>query len=232
MRLKTVLLLVPVLLICGIFANTVYATEYPIKTYRIDEADKTAVISKTNMQPIETDSIRGRIECFDVSQDGDVAIGIDNTSSSVIYVYDATGVFQYGFSFNVDGDYGIVYCDNLLGIYFLRGDTIMFCDDSGTCLDVRTLSSDENGYMQAKEILNRVSKDIGGKRYILERDINIGDSYSRLVVIDEHGNRTTLYDVMPEHSIGRILALSVGIGFFSFVAWGCMNKAKTRNQHK
>jgi hypothetical protein len=167
-----------------------------------------------------------------VSQDGDVAIGIDSASNSVIYVYDSSGVFQYGFSFFVDGDYGIVYCDNLLGIYFLRGDIAMFCDDSGTCLDVRTLSSDEKGYMQGKEILNRASRDIGSKRYVLERDINIGDSYSRLVAIDEYGNRTTLYDVTPEHSIGRILGLSAGIGFFLFVAWGCMKKAKPHNQNK
>lgn len=223
---KSIFLFLLVLLICSSFASTVSAVAQTIKTFPIDDADKAAIISKANIQPIETASIMNGITCFDVSNSGEIAIGIDWASNSVIYVYDSQGVFQYGFSFYVDGDYGIAYCDNLLGIYCIRGDTIMFCDNSAACLDVRTLSSDELGYWQAKEILNRVSKEMGGKRYVLERDINIGDSYSRLVEIDEQGVRTVLYDATPEHNIGQILGLSAIIIFFLFVVWGCITKAK------
>lgn len=223
---KSIFLFLLVLLICSSFASTVSAVAQTIKTFPIDDTDKAAIISKANIQPIETASIMNGITCFDVSNSGEIAIGIDWASNSVIYVYDSSGVFQYGFSFYVDGDYGIAYCDNLLGIYCIRGDTIMLCDNSGTCLDVRTLSSDNRGYWQAKKILNRVSKEMGGKKYVLERDLEIGDSYSRLVKIDEQGNRTVLYDATPEHNIGQILFISSIVCFCSFVVWGCITKAK------
>lgn len=231
MHRKTTSLFLFVLLICSSFASAVSATAQTLKTYPIDDKVKAAIISKANIQPIETASIINRITCFDVSDSGEIAIGVDWASNSAIYIYDSSGVFQHGFIFYVDGDYGIAYCDNLLGIYCIRGDTIMLCDDSGTCMDVRTLSSDERGYWQAKEILNRVSKEMGGKKYVLERDLEIGDSYSRLVKIDEQGNRTVLYDATPEHNIGQILGLSIVICFFLFVVWGCITKAKIRNEH-
>lgn len=223
---KSISLFLFVLLICGGFASTVAATAQTIKTYPIDDEIKAAIISKANIQPIETANIKNGIKCFDVSNSGEVAIGVDRASNSVIYVYDSSGEFQYGFSLYVDGDYGIAYCDNLLGIYCIRGDTIMLCDDSGTCLDVRTLSSDEQGYFRAIEILDRISKEMGVKKYVLERDIEIGDSYSRLVKIDEQGNRTVLYDATPEHIIGQILGITAMICFFLIVAWGCIKKAK------
>ena len=224
---KSISLFLFVLLICGGFASTVSATALTLKTYPIDDKVKAEVISKANIQPIETANIKNGIKCFDVSDSGEVAIGVDWASNSAIYVYDSSGVFQYGFSFYVDGDYGIAYCDNLLGIYCIRGDTIMLCDDSGTCLDVRTLSSDIHGYIQVKEILNRSSKDIGSKKYVLERDLEIGDSYSRLVRIDEQGNRTVLYDATSEHNIGQILGITAMICFFLVVVWGCIKKAKS-----
>ena len=228
---KSISLFLFALLICSSFTSAVSATAQTIKTYPIDDEVKAAIISKANIQPIETASIINGITCFDVSDSGEIAIGVNWASNSVIYVYDSSGVFQYGFSFYVDGDYGIAYCDNLLGIYCIRGDTIMLCYDSGTCLDVQTLSSDERGYLQAKEILNRVSKEMGSKKYVLERDLAIGDSYSRLVEIDEQGNRTILYDATPEHNIGQILGFSVIVIFFLFVVWGCITKAKNTNEH-
>lgn len=47
------------------------------------------------------------ISCFDVSESGLVAVGSATYGNQYIYVYDATGKFQYGYAFNNPGSYGL-----------------------------------------------------------------------------------------------------------------------------
>lgn len=226
MQRKSITLLI-VLLICCFFANTVHATSHNIESNPISTEEKAKIISNANPELIQTDSTKTGIKCFDVSDSGEIAIGIGGGSNCMIYVYDASGVFQYGYRLRIDGAFGLVYVDDLLGIYSLRGNTIIFCNHTGACVDVHTLSGTGS---QTKAILNRISKDVGGKKYVLERDMNIGDSYSRLVQIDEDGNRTVLYDVTSDHKTGQILGISAAIGFFAIVVLGCIKKAKAKEQ--
>ena len=76
-----------------------------------------------------------------------------------------------------------------------------------------------------KELLNRTCKDVGEKTYLLERNANIGNSFSRFV-LEEYGERTVLYDVSKEHNIRQILILASPICFFTFVIFGISKRNK------
>lgn len=132
------------------------------------------------------------IKCFDVNEDGSYAIGFRNNT---IHVYDSLGNFQYGYRFSTDGDYGIILKENNIVIYLARSHTLVEIDPTGKCVRAEKVDFSKNT-VDVDDIINRTCKQIRNVNYYLERDIGIfnGD-YSRLVKIDENGNRIVLYDV-------------------------------------
>ena len=226
MRKISLALLVCTLLFYGSCTNIARATSLGIASYSLSDEEKEAIINKANMQVIQTDNTKMGIQCFDVKQDGTVAIGIGTGSDCMIYVYDPSGVFQYGYHFRSDGDYGIVFQDDMIGIFFIRGNTISFYNSSGICVDVQKVSNPSQDHAHLKKILTRTEKVVAQKRYVLERDFDIGDSYSRFVVFDEYGERTVLYDTTNEQKAVQVLSVCVISCFFAAVGWGCIKKLK------
>lgn len=130
------------------------------------------------------------IKCFDVNSSGYYAIGYKNNT---IHVYNSLGEFQYGYHFHTDGTYGISLKENSILIYLGRNNIAVEVDSTGTCFNA------EEVYFSKEftdTVLNRTQKQIGTSNYYVERDIGIfiGD-YSRLVMIDDTGAKTVLYDV-------------------------------------
>lgn len=227
MRRTILILLACTLFFCGLYTNNVKATSLEVGNYPLSEEDRNSLLDKTNVQSVRTVQNKPAIQCFDVKSDGTVAIGTGSGSNCMVCVYDPSGVFQYGLRFCSDGDYGVLFQDDAIGIFFLRGNTIMLFDSSGVCVDIQKVCNPNRGHKEIKEILNRTSKEVAGKQYVLERDFNLGDSYSRLVILNGAGERTVLYDVTIEQNVGQILRVAAVICFFVAVAWGCMKKLKT-----
>lgn len=196
--------------------------------HSLSEKEKNEIVEGINLQNVQNDSKKESIQCFDVSENGMVAIGIgsDYGNSKTIYVYDTSGIFQYGFQFDCDGDYAIIFQGNLLSIYFLRGNVFAVYDATGTCVDVQKVEDSSQNYALAKEILNRTTKSVAGNEYMLERDMSIGNSYSRLVVTDEYGSKVVFYDVTQNHNIGQIAIVTVIVLFFSCVMLGYRKKQR------
>ena len=128
------------------------------------------------------------IKCFDANADGFYAVGFANNT---IYIYDASGVFQYGYRFHTDGTYGIELKENSIVIYLARSNMAVEINPDGQCLNAEEV---HNTY----HILNRTEKEMGNVRYYLDRDVGIFNrDYSRLVrVVD--GEEVVLYDVTTQ----------------------------------
>jgi hypothetical protein len=70
-----------------------------------------------------------------------------------------------------------------------------------------------------RRIYYRTRKLVSQKQYYLDRDINWGQSYSRLIRVDESGNTKILYDASVDVAIGQIFGTVSVVAFFAFVIW-------------
>lgn len=221
MRKVRLLLLVCILFVCGVGLITVNATTIGLQTYSLPEEEKTEFIEGLDIERLDNDDQKSAILSFDVRDDGTVAIAI---GGGIIYVYDQSGEFQYGFRIDSNGDFGIEFQNEMLAIVFIRGEFVALFDSTAECVDVQRASNLNQHLPRILEILDRTVKEVAGKSYVLERDIEVGAGYSRFVKIDEHGERTVLYDVTTNHKISQVLLIVSIIGVFSFGIWGCIKK--------
>lgn len=209
-----------------ISAPTASATTLGFFTQSLSAEDKSEAMQKLDLELIYEDDYQAGIQCFDVSPDGLVALAFQSGSKGWVYVYNQDNAFQYGFTFVADGDFGIEFYQEFLALYFIRGNRIAIYDSSGNCVDILDENPPNQNIGRTKEILNRTQKELSGKRYILERDVALGDSYSRCVTINQQGARTEIYDVSTKHSTEEIARLIAFVCFFAFVIWGAYNKHK------
>lgn len=218
------------IILCFLFAigacmSTIDVKSVGMETHSISTEEKASIIENIHLQIIQEDSRNTSIQCFDVSQDGMIALGSSSGGNKLIYVYDASGTFQYGFCFYCDGAYGIEFQGGNLGIYFLRGNVLVTYDSSGACVDVQKMADTTENYAIAKDLLNRTEKYIAGRHYAMERNMEFGNAYSRFVVTDELGIKTVLFDSTKSHSASQILFMLFLVGFLFAVIRGCVLKS-------
>ena len=219
-------LLICMLLVCGVCLLPANATSLGIATDSLSEAEKASFVDKLSLELISNDENKSGIQCFDVNEDGTVAIATGSGNHCAVYVYDSQGTFQYGYRFSCDGDYGVVFRENMLSIFFLRGDMFAFLDSSGACIEVQKVTNPEQNYVYFKEILDRTVKEVAGRTYMLERDLDLWDSYSRLVITDEQGEITLLYDAGADHIVVQIVGIVAVVLFFAAIIIGLIKKRK------
>lgn len=229
MRKRLFSLVVIIVFFLEICAFPVHASILGLNTYDLPEEEKTVIIQKTNLEVLQEDINKDGIRYFDVNENGSYALAMGTGSNCRVYVYDSNGVFLYGYRFYCDGDYAIGFHEDDIAIYFLRGNTISLYDADGTCTSVQKVSDTDWSYAYISEMLNQTTKNIAGRRYVMERDMEISNSYSRFVSISQSGERTVLYDVSSEHALGQgVFLLAVG-GFFLFVIVGVCRKQKSKD---
>ena len=117
--------------ICSFAMNTGFSTSEPDKKQQ-DFLSGNA-ISLTYEEPK-----KHIISCFDVSESGLVAVGSATYGNQYIYVYDATGKFQYGYAFNNPGSYGLQWDGSDLIIYFVRSDIAALVDSAGNIKELKS----------------------------------------------------------------------------------------------
>lgn len=196
-----------------------------METTAVSMEEEKTILENIHLLVLQSVGQKSEIRCFDVSENGNVAIGTGWASQESIYVYDLNGKFLYGFAFEYDGAYGIELRNEQLDIFFLRGNVLVTYDAEGNCQGIQKIAETNQNYESVKKLLNRTDKTVLGKHYALERNWNIGDSYSKLTVTDEHGAKIVFYDASPQHSFGQIIFVVFIIGFFGLLIRGCMRKA-------
>ena len=197
---KHLCLLISFVIICAISLPVVEATSDEVDTYALSEDERYSFLNRIQWVQVDDGSYKNSIYSFDVNKDGTIALAI---AGDAVYVYDASGEILYGYRFKYDGDFGVEFHGEILTIYFLRGNSILLIDANGQCIAVQKANDVNQHITKMKEVLNRTIVDTEGKRYFLERDINIGNSYSRFVV-EEQGTKIVLYDVTIDFTIKQV----------------------------
>ena len=160
---------------------------------------KIQIQNNIDISVFEQEVLGNTIECFDVNDDGMIALGTNKSSQKFVSVYNSQGVFQYGYQFNCSGSFGVEWDANNIVIYFVRSDIACSVNPVGEIeeiLDIKN-TSDNNFYWNNNVFAT--TRTVGNVEYKIQNDFGIlnilSTSYSQLAIQDSNGQMKTIYDV-------------------------------------
>ena len=181
----------------GVFAMN---TGFSMQTMKTE--DQNTFLSNIQLVKNEKEPKKNSIECFDVNEDGLIAIGTSVSSDSsrkVVSVYDLSGDYKYGFDFNCHQSFGVEWDGNNLLIYFVRSDVAALVDEKGTILKLQEIENTTNNNSYWNHSVFSTQRTVGNYKYIIKNDMGLlnifASSYSQLIAVDDQGNQKILYDV-------------------------------------
>ena len=198
---------------------TLETQEYPPESVE-------SFVGNIDVKLISSEPSKGGIYCFDVCEDGRIAIGYDN--KDVISVYSHDGDFLYGYSFDCSGKFYVLWEGEEICIFFIRSDVLMKLDSEGNCIDCLKVTDSAQNSKYIRQNLGAHTKQIGDVKYCMEKDIWLSSGYARLVSKDASAEVHTIYDATFEHNAATILITLFSIAFAVCVAWSL----KRKDQHK
>ena len=210
------ILLVMIMLTIG--TVDVFAMNTGFYTEPLSESDIDTILKNVNISILEEEPPKKSIECFDVNENGVVAIGCYSTDYKTVCIYSSNGDFQYGYRFETSGTFGIELNDDILNIYLVRSDIAIAINPTGEVESVLKIpfTSENNSYWN-HNIYSRQRK-VGDVEYALKNDMGIfnlfASSYSQLIVTTPDGEENIMYDVNSTQ-LTKMIISSVGIFAFA-----------------
>lgn len=171
-------------------------TDFDVKDY--EERDE--LLSVIEIKLITTDykgmDVRD-ISCFDVNENGDIAVVYDIIPSTKTYIciYNSYGEFQYGYTYLNYGMVGVEWDGKNVITYSVRGDRLILLDRYANVLDI-------------KEVINNTEASERSHKAIFvdEKEIN-GDIYKKksgkLIKTDKNGNQQVIIDRSKNYNIHK-----------------------------
>ena len=218
---KLVMFLLVVLLYVWGGSTSVLAmnTGFTLQTMKVE--DQRTFLSNIQFIKNEKEPHKNSIVCFDVNEDGFIAIGTsDPLSRKSISVYNTSGNYLYGYDFNCEQSFGVEWDGNNLIIYFVRSSVAVLVDEDGTILELQEIENtiDNNSYWYS---VFSTQRTVGNCKYIIRNDMGLfnffASSYSQLVVVDDQGNQIMLYDVNGAQ-MARTIIICIAVIAFAAIA--------------
>ena len=215
-----------ILLILTLMLNVkdVFAMDTGFSTEPLSEADKNNFLSNANISILDTEPKKEAIECFDVNEEGMIAIGHKASDYKILCIYTHDGAFQYGYKFNCSGSFGVEWDGNNINIYFARSDVIVAVNTIGEIMDVRKVQNtiDNNSYRNHFIFSNE--RIVDDTEYTIRNDMGVfnlfASSYSQLVASKSTGETNVLYDANLTQYMNTLALFIVVLIFVTFVVFG------------
>ncbi len=134
------------------------------------------------------------VECFDVNDNGLIAIAGSRFNNKKILIYSSNGEFLYGYEFNIHGDFGIEWDNDNLNMYTFRGEIIFSLDKDANIVEMARISDDYQNEEYSRDNIFSALKQINGITYV---SLN-----SKLTAIDQNGEETVIYEASAFEVIG------------------------------
>lgn len=223
MNFKRIYLFLSLLLLIVFFTNAieVNAMDTGFSTEEISEEKKTAFVSNINVSLLREEPEKSGILCFDVNEQGMIAVGNKDSQSKKICIYTSQGEFLYGYTFNCTQSFCVEWDEQHVNIYFIRSDVIISLDSDGNILDIKAVQDtiDNNSYRNS--LLYSTTRTVGNTTYLIRNDMGILNwiafSFSQIVAVDAAGTESVIYDVNSVQLAKMIVAVCF-ICAFAFVA--------------
>lgn len=214
----TIILLLLLLVIGGVEVlamNTSFSTEL------LPENDMNTLLKNVNISMLADEPPKKTIECFDVNEDGMIAIGCSSSENKTVCIYTSDGIFQYGYSFIYSGNFGVELDKSVLNIYLVRSDISIAVNSVGEVESILKIqnTSENNSYWN--DCIFSTRRKIGDTEYFLENDMGIlnlfASSYSRLITTNKYGEESIIYDVNSAQLSNMVVVVGGVIVFICLV---------------
>ena len=124
-------------------------------TEELSEEKKERILSYIGLTFLETAPRKRGIRCFDVNEQGMVAVTQEHGfQSKEICVYSSQGEFLYGYAFKTYGSICVEWDRENVNIYFIRSDELISLDSKGNVLDMKNvpITKKNDGYKRSVEL--------------------------------------------------------------------------------
>jgi len=215
----------------------IHAMQTGFSTELLSEEDVDTFLSNVNVSLMPDEPPKKVIECFDVNEEGLIAIGYGSSGEKAICVYTTDGVYQYGYKFKTQGSFGVEWDKDLIMIYFVRSDVAIAVDSLGEVVDIAQIQNTSSNNSYWNKSVRSTKRKIGDVEYSLRNNMGFFDlfasSYSQLVVEDSKGGERIIHDVNSSQFVSIVVMfvgvlLLVCVAIFS-VVWQFV---KLRQKHK
>lgn len=204
-------------ILCG--SNTsVHAMEAQgFETEEMSASDIELFLGNVNLFLLNTEPSKKPVKCFDVNEQGVIAIGTEDGNNKTIAIYSDAGIFQYGYRFHTEGSFGVELSNEEVKIYFVRSDVAISINFLGEiqCVSKICDTSENNTYWN--RYVRATSRSEGEYRYVLKNDIGIlgifTSTYSQLYRTDSLGSEQLIYN-SNSFQFFHILIIFLGILVF------------------
>lgn len=211
MKIKRKILLIPIfifVLICNPIAANAINTGF--LTRDLPEEEQISFVQNIDLCLIESEPSKNAVVCFDVNENQMIAVGQKSSDRKTICIYSSDGTFQYGYTFNCSGDFGVEWDKDNLNIYFVRSDVVISVSPDGEILDVLEVTNSIENNSYVNHFFHATERTIGDTTYIIRNDMGIfnwvATSCSQIVIKDVSGAENVVYDVNSAQLLSAILS--------------------------
>ena len=218
------------------------------ETEELAEEERRQFEKFTNLSLLQNEPSKSAIDDFCVNEAGMIAIVSNERVFSferTICVYDCDGVFQYGYSFQQQGEIAIEWEERQqLWIYGQRDRDMILINRQGEIQDYKRFTDTRENRTQWNAI-KCADQQVGDKKYIIRNDMGIFNilksSYSQVVMIDSDGREVVLYDVNAQQLAKALIwAISISVFIlviaivfvFSLRKWMCRQPTENYKRYK
>ena len=211
------LVLLYTLTLAAVFSVNAIATGTGFSTYLMPKDEAESFIQNINLTVISEEPAKAAIECFDVADNGVIAVGHGSSNRKNVSIYDGSGKFQYGYTFECYGSFGLEWSGTDLVLYFVRGDVALGVSQDGTISEACYIQNTAENNSHWNSFVFATERNHGDTNYRIENDLGIfnltASNFTRLVVTNADGDENIIYDVNSEQ-LFKMIILSVFIVVF------------------
>lgn len=194
-------------------AMKVNAMHTGFKTNELSSEEKDMFISNINVLSIDEEPVKKAITCFDVNSNHLIAVGQNSSDRKTICVYSGEGDFQYGYTFNCSGDFGVEWDEENLNIFFVRSSVIVSVTPKGEVLDAFEVQNTIENNSYVNHFIHATKTEIDNYEYYIRNNMGLlnlfAPSYSQIIVKDSTGAESIIYDVSSMQLTKTIVTISL-----------------------
>lgn len=183
------------------------------KTNELSSEEKDMFISNINVLSIDEEPVKKAITCFDVNSNHLIAVGQNSSDRKTICVYSGEGDFQYGYTFNCSGDFGVEWDEENLNIFFVRSSVIVSVTPKGEVLDAFEVQNTIENNSYVNHFIHATKTEIDNYEYYIRNNMGLlnlfAPSYSQIIVKDSTGAESIIYDVSSMQLTKTIVTISL-----------------------
>lgn len=183
----------------------VFAYGGGMKTEEMPKDEQNSLIENACINVFETKSEEKPIICFDVNEDGLIALGSENQNRKRICVYSEDMTFLYRINFNCNGAFGFEWNGDDIEIYFVRDRADVIVDRNGNIKVVRSYIESIENEKYFNYVLGATERTVNGAKYTLKTSSGKTSSgrfgsFPYLCVTMQNGEEKILYDVSDTYT--------------------------------